>query len=260
MIETIQGNLYDYPKYYDLVFGSDWKAEFDFLQACFEKHAERPVRRVFEPACGTGRLLVKLAAAGFEVAGLDLNEKALAYCNDRLTRSGFPPTAICADMADFQLDRPVDVALNMINSFRHLTTGEQALDHLNCVAQALVPGGLYVLGLHLTPTVGEAMDEESWHAQRGNLSVISHLKTLGVDHRRRLEKVRMTLDIYTPTRTSRLEDRIVFRTYTAAQMESLIADAQAFSICETYDFGYQIDRPITVGPETEDVVYVLRKV
>jgi hypothetical protein len=29
-------NLYDYPRYYDLVFGSDWKAEFDFLTAAFD--------------------------------------------------------------------------------------------------------------------------------------------------------------------------------------------------------------------------------
>ncbi len=67
MLQTIQGDLYDYPKYYDLVYGSDWKAEFDFLLDCFEQHAKVRVRRVFEPACGTGRLLVKLAAAGFHV-------------------------------------------------------------------------------------------------------------------------------------------------------------------------------------------------
>ena len=57
MLETIAGNLYDYPKYYDLVYGSDWKAEVDFLEACFERFARGAVTRVFEPACGTGRLM-----------------------------------------------------------------------------------------------------------------------------------------------------------------------------------------------------------
>ena len=37
MLETINGNLYDFPKYYDLVYGSDWKAEVDFLEACFDR-------------------------------------------------------------------------------------------------------------------------------------------------------------------------------------------------------------------------------
>ena len=71
-METIHGNIYDYPKYYDLLFGADWKAEYDFLGACFEKHAKRPVRRLFEPACGTGAV-GRFAKAGYEVSGNDLN-------------------------------------------------------------------------------------------------------------------------------------------------------------------------------------------
>ena len=31
-------SLYDYPHYYDLVYGSDWKAEIDFLTGVFDKH------------------------------------------------------------------------------------------------------------------------------------------------------------------------------------------------------------------------------
>jgi hypothetical protein len=64
MPDVVHGSLYDYPKYYDLLFGSDWKAEFDFLRACFEKYAGCRVRRVFEPACGTGRLLVEVDDQG----------------------------------------------------------------------------------------------------------------------------------------------------------------------------------------------------
>jgi SAM-dependent methyltransferase len=92
MPEILSGGLYDYPAYYDLVYGSDWKAEFDFLVACFEKHALRgAVQRVFEPACGTGRLLYRLARAGYEAAGLDLNPKAVEYCKRRLERLGARP-------------------------------------------------------------------------------------------------------------------------------------------------------------------------
>ena len=103
MPEVLQANLYDFPKYYDLIFGSDWKAEFDFLRACFDEHALRRVRRVFEPACGTGRLLIKLSQAGYEVGGNDLNSKAIDYCNARLTRFGFPASAVVGDMSDLSL-------------------------------------------------------------------------------------------------------------------------------------------------------------
>ena len=48
------------------------------------------MRRLFEPGCGTGRLLVKLAQAGYEVAGNDLNPKAVDYCNARARAPRFP--------------------------------------------------------------------------------------------------------------------------------------------------------------------------
>ena len=158
-METRQGNLYDYPRYYDLVFGSDWKAEFDFLTACFELFAKRKGQRLFEPACGTGRLLYRLGKAGYETSGLDINDKAVKYCNSRLKRHGLPESAFVGDMTDFKLKRKADAAFNTINSFRHLTTGKQAQDHMQCMAGCLAKGGIYVLGLHLTPMIGEATED-----------------------------------------------------------------------------------------------------
>ena len=258
-LETIQGNLYDYPKYYDLVYGSDWKAEFDFLLACFEKHVEGRVRSVYEPACGTGRLLVKLAEAGYQVGGLDLNPKAVDYCNDRLERAGFKRSATVDDMADFQVKKPVDAAFNTINSFRHLGSEKQAKSHLQCMADALRPGGIYVLGLHLTPTAVEPMQEESWSARRGNLAVMSRLWVTDCDLEQRCETVGMSFDVYTPTRQFRIEDEVYFRTYTHRQMAKLLKGATEFDVTECYDFGYDVDQPVEVGPATEDIVYVLKK-
>jgi len=259
MLKTIQGDLYDYPKYYDLVYGSDWKAEFDFLLACFDEYAQVRVRRVFEPACGTGRLLAKLADAGFDVEGLDLNPHAIEYCNKRLKRHGFKASTFVGDMTEFQLQRPVDAAFNTINSFRHLATEQQAKNHLECVLNTLRPGGIYVLGLHLTPTIVEPMQEESWSARRGNLAVLSKLWVTECDRRKRQERVGMSFDVYTPSKQFRIEDQVTFRTYSADQMDRLLASIAGFEVTAVYDFSYDISRPIEIGPETEDVVYVLKK-
>ncbi|MCA9229224.1 MAG: class I SAM-dependent methyltransferase [Planctomycetales bacterium] len=258
-LETIQGNLYDYPKYYDLVYGSDWKAEFDFLEDCFEKHAELAVENIYEPACGTGRLLIKFAEAGYTVGGIDLNPLAVQYCNARLERAGFPPSATVGDMCDFRTPVPVDAAFNTINSFRHLQTETQAKAHLNCIAQSLRPGGLYVLGLHLTPTSIQPMQEESWSARRGNLAVMSRLWVTDCDLKKRRESVGMSFDVYTPTRQFRIKDEIQFRTYTYFQLDKLLKAIPEFDLTAVYDFGYDVDQPIEVGPATEDVVYILRK-
>jgi SAM-dependent methyltransferase len=259
MPETLHAHLYDYPRYYDLVYGSDWKAEFAFLTACFDKYARRPVKALFEPACGTGRLLIKFAETGYDVAGNDLNPHAVAFCNERFQRRGLPPAAVIGDMAAFTLSRPVDAAYNMINSFRHLPDETSAESHLRCVAHALSEGGLYVLGLHLTPTRGERIGEESWSARRGHLAVISTLWSAGIDLRRRTERVGMRFDVHTPTRHVQILDEMSYRTYTARQMQALLNRVTEFELAATHDFAYEIDQPTAIGPETEDVVFVLRK-
>lgn len=258
-METINDNLYNYPKYYDLLFGSDWKAEYDFLLDVFDRFAKRPVRRLFEPACGTGRLLIKFAQAGYEVSGNDLNPKAIDYCNNRLQRGGFARSAVVGDMSDFKLKKKVDAAFNTINSFRHLQTEEQAHGHLQCIADALGKGGLYVLGFHLTPTEGDPIDEESWTARKGHLAVASRMWSINKDLKQRKETVNMALNIYTPKESFQLLDEIVFRMYTAAQFEDLLASIPDLELVETYDFAYDIDDPISIDSETEDVVYILRK-
>jgi SAM-dependent methyltransferase len=258
-MDTIAGHLYDFPKYYDLIFGSDWRAEYHFLLACFEQAANRPVKRVFEPGCGTGRLMVKLGQAGYDVAGLDLNDKAVAYCNARLKRHGLKPSAWVGDMAQFRLKAKVDACFNMINTFRHLPDESAAERHFQCIAQALNKGGLYVLGLHLTPLAAPQCTEETWEATRGHLTVVSRLWSKGIDLKQRVERIGMTYDVYTPTKQFRIADETTFRTYTAAQMRSLFATAPELELIATYDFRYDPEWPIDVDDETEDVVYILRK-
>jgi SAM-dependent methyltransferase len=256
---SVPANLYDYPRYYDLVFGSDWKAEVDFLRQVFDSFGGRKVRSVFEPACGTGRLLFRLALAGYEVSGLDLNPRAVDYCNKRLARRDKKPSVFVGNMADFGLPRPVDAAFNMINSFRHLLSEKQAIGHFRCMARALNPGGVYVLGLHLTPTEGMAITEERWSARRGHLGINTHLATHDLDLTDRSERCTMTMDVYTPTRIFQITDELIFRTYTWPQMRALVATVGELELANTFDFRYQIDAPIEVQPDTQDVVLILRR-
>ena len=130
---------------------------------------------------------------------------------------------------------------------------------MQCVAKSLRKDGIYVLGLHLSPTKGEPLETESWSARRGHLSVLSRLWVIERNRRRRQEQVGMSFDVYTPTRQFRINDESSFRMYSAAQMAALLDEVDQFELLETYDFGYEIDEPIEIDESTEDVVYILRR-
>lgn len=251
--------LYDYPQYYDLLFSSGTKAESDFLAGCFARHAKRRVRRVFEPACGSGRLLVRLGERGFEVAGSDLNRRAVEYCNDRLERRGLPRSAVIGDISKFKLRAKVDAAFNVVNSFRHLRSERAAESHLRSVASSLASGGIYVLGLHLLPTRGTRMEAEKWQARRGRLSVSTRIWTKELRPRQREEVCGMTSIISSPRGKRRIVEELVFRTYTARQLATLLVRVPELELVAAYDFNYDLSTPASMTRETEDIVLVLRR-
>lgn len=258
-METLHESIYDHPKYYDLVFGADCAAEVRFILASAAAYLDRPLRRVLEPACGTGRLLYALARREMEVAGLDLNSRAIAHCNARLRRHGFAETGFVADMSGFRVDRQYDLAMNTINSFRHLGTETAARSHLECMAGAIRRGGLYLLGIHLTPTAAAPSETESWSARRGNLAVNTHMWTIERDPRKRVERFGIRFDVHTPRQRLRINDVLTLRSYTAPQMRRLIGSVPAWEVVETFDFRYDLRAPIEVDATSEDVVYVLRR-
>lgn len=259
--EIWDGSIYDHPKYYDLVFGADCAAESAFILECADRYCQSPSSKVrlFEPACGTGRLLWFLSRRGYSVAGLDLNAAAVAYCNDRFERRGEKPPAWVADMSDFRSPRRFDVAFNTINSFRHLTTASAAKSHMDAMAAAVRPGGLYLLGVHLTPTAVPPSDGESWSARRGHVAVNTHMWFIDRDSRKRIERFGIYFDIHRPVGTARINDVLVLRSYTRLQMNRFLQSCKQWQIVQTYDFAYDMDLPITVDDATEDVVYVLRR-
>ncbi len=92
-----------------------------------------------------------MASRGFQLTGLDLNPNALAYCGKKLERKGLKAKLVVGDMTDFALSPPFDAAFNTLNTFRHLTTEDQAVRHLKLIAKHLKQGGIYVLAFHLLP-------------------------------------------------------------------------------------------------------------
>ena len=258
-MELVSGNIYDYPVYYDLVFASDWVAEFKFLEAAFKKHVDGKTKRVLEPACGTGRLLFRMAKKGYVAEGLDLNDKAIAYCNARLKKHDLKQSAWVADMCDFTVKKPFDAAFNTINSFRHLSTEKAAVAHFQAMASAVRTGGIYALGFHLTPLEGIPSDTESWTARRGNLQINTRMWPRDKDPKTRMERFNLRFEIYRPTGSIRIDDCLALRSYTWKQFASMIKKVPEWTIETAYDFSYDINDPIEIDAGTQDIVYILKR-
>ena len=90
----------DYAEYYD----TDIPAYGDV--GFYLEYAKENGPRTLELACGTGRILLEIAAEGVAIDGLDFSANMLAVCQEKLEgmNLGQVPQLTCSDMADFSLD------------------------------------------------------------------------------------------------------------------------------------------------------------
>jgi SAM-dependent methyltransferase len=257
--KTIQTLWYDQPRYYDLAFHSDTRPEADFIEAACRKYLARPARRLLEPACGSGRLVAELAGRGYEMAGFDLNQPSLDYLRRRLARRKLKANIFEADMSDFRLSSKADAAFCTFNTFRLLLDERSARRHLECVADALRPGGIYILGFHLLPLDADEESTERWVESQGKTQVTTTLRVLATDRRRRVERLRVSMLVRDRGEEIRFRDEFSFRMYTAAQFRRLLASVPSLELCDVYDFWYEIDNPLKLNDDREDTVFILRK-
>src|SRR5947208_6150302 len=110
----VVANWFDYPQYYDIAFQAHTRREADFIEAACRKYCRFEARRFLEPACGSGRLIIELAARGYQVTGFDLSHRALTYLRQRLARRRLDAQAFEAEMSCFRVDRSVDAAYCMV--------------------------------------------------------------------------------------------------------------------------------------------------
>lgn len=254
---------YDTPAAYDIVFGADTRDEATFLLAMLERHGPRPTsrrRRILEPACGSGRLVIELARRGQAVTGFDLNPRMLAYARERLAKRGLRARLFEGDMTRFRVAERFELAHCLVSTFKYLLDERGARAHLAAVARALVPGGLYVLGFHLTDYARTTTSRERWVASRGRTRVTCVTSVAPADARARLEDVTTRLTIERGADRTRSVTRWRFRTYDGRQFERLLAAVGDFELVALHDFHYEpgYERSTTTDG-IADCVFVLRK-
>jgi SAM-dependent methyltransferase len=252
-------NCYEYPQFYDIAFQAYTQRETDFIEAACRKYCSFDARRILEPACGSGRLITYLAARGYQATGFDLSRPALSYLRRRLAGRRLRAETFEAEMSDFRLSQPVDVAYCTVSTFRHLLTEQAARSHLDCIVDSLRPGGIYVLGVHLLPLNLNKHGGKRWTERRGKTKVTITLRVLRVDVRSRIENVRVHMLVRREVTELRLKYDFQFRTYTSRQFQRLLNSVPSLELCGIYDFRYDIRQPVAPNDEMPYRVFVLRR-
>lgn len=257
-----QIDWYETPLYYDIVFDTDTAKEADFIDAMVKKYCEtrgRGPKRGLEPACGTGRLITALTQRGYDMAGFDANEAMVRFARERFSAERIMADVAVGRMEQFKIRRPFDFAYNLVSTFKYLLTEKDAKSHLECVAEALKPGGIYVLGFHLSQYEDDKQSRERWVGKRGDIGVVCNITGYPPDKKKRKEKVRSRMTITRGEEEKRHEVEWEFRTYDARQFKTLLKKVPTFEMIDVYDFTYNPNESHEFGGENLDQLVILKR-
>ena len=105
---------------------------------------------ILELGAGTGRVLIALAEAGYEIVGVEVSALMLEAASAKIARSPVAAARIRlvdADMKAFTLQRTFSLVIIPARAFQFLLTTEDQRLALNCMRRHLVSGGHLVVDL-----------------------------------------------------------------------------------------------------------------
>jgi len=174
----ISSEVYQYAEYYDIAASFvDVPRQIDLLEAYIRAHSAIPVRRVLDICCGPSPQLREFVRRGYQGIGLDASRPMLDYLHRKAAEEQRPVETACADLRDFTLAEPVDFGYILMGTIPYVGSRQGMLSHLGCVAQALRPGGLYLIENLLMDWVSASTGASAdWTMARDGITVTSHFQ------------------------------------------------------------------------------------
>jgi SAM-dependent methyltransferase len=212
---------------------------------------------ILEVACGTGRVTLPLARAGFKITVFDLSDKMIDRLKHKLSMEDLTINERVelhiADMADFDFGKKFPLIIVPFRAFQLLTEEDQQNRFLDSVHKHLTDDGVFIINAYKPYTV---MDENWMRPERENWVVED--KKFNTTVRR--TDIRRTIDlnkqitypelIYYVEEANgavkRYEEKLAMKYYFEEQLRDLLLSRQ-FHINE--ELGYYDGRSIKEGPE-----------
>ncbi|HET9144253.1 class I SAM-dependent methyltransferase [Actinophytocola sp.] len=144
VVEPLHADLFGplHARYFDIFHRrKDYRAEVDQLTATA---GVRPAGSVLDLGCGTGRHLELLAAAGYEVVGVDRSAAMARRAGTRLARFGQRASVVEGDLFDVTFDRRFDLVIMMYSLLGYFVTSARVIEALAAMARQVAPDGLVV--------------------------------------------------------------------------------------------------------------------
>ncbi len=127
---------------------------------------------IAELGCGTGSLTERLAAAGYDMIGIDNSPDMLELAQEKRVASGRDILYLLQDMREFELYGTVRGIISFCDSINYITDPDDLLQVFRLVNNYLDPGGLFIFDIHTPYYYASVLGESTIAEDRDTVSFI----------------------------------------------------------------------------------------
>lgn len=127
---------------------------------------------VLELGCGTGSITERMAAAGYDMIGVDNSTQMLQLAQEKKEASGYEILYLHQDMREFELYGTVRAVVSLCDTMNYLLEPEELTQVCSLVNNYLDPGGLFLFDMKSPFYYKECVGNDVYVEQEEDLSLI----------------------------------------------------------------------------------------
>ena len=229
--------VYDEPFYYEIAFSFvDVPGQVDLFEKFIHEYSNIPVKRVLDIGCGPSQQLREFTLRGYEAVGLDRSPQMLSYLEEKSREAGVRVETVQADMTDFTLDGPVDLALILKGTIDLIGSKENLLSHLESVARSLNSGGLYIIeNLNINWHSPDSFGTQTWTMERDGVRIETTYRAELADSLKQMLRETLRLDVDDHGKKQIFEETIETRAIFPQEFVTLVEINDKFEFLGYYE-------------------------
>ena len=132
-------------RFYDCMFDEDSFKLAESQSQSLLSLVNHPVKDILDLGCGPGRHCLALSKMGFNLTGVDSSPYLLSKAQEAADNSRLAVQFIQADMLEFATKKPMDLIINMFNSFGYFDSHDKNQSVINRSYNNLAEKGTFII-------------------------------------------------------------------------------------------------------------------
>ncbi len=157
---------------YDIFMDNiDYKAWTEYVISLLKEYGIKD-GLVLDLGCGTGNVTEEMAAAGFDMTGIDMSEDMLNIAMKKRANSGHDILYLCQEMQEFELYGTVRAVVSICDCINYVTEKEDIVQTFRLVNNYLDPEGIFIFDMNTSYKYREILGDNTFAEVREDSSFI----------------------------------------------------------------------------------------